>query len=180
MTTGLLTPNSHQTAKFSQSTYVRYLALSLLQNPHHPSFSHRPLLVLLTPPLLPNLCTNILPIFFLLGITVVPPRRIKDNGYAIFLVGWGGGEGGLREDGVNKVHCGLCENGEFFPLPSPPYDTKKPLRRRKPEAIIDEYVYPPHFVPTITGQAACRVDASGSPDLRRLYQKAAVPYQTKL
>ena len=59
-------------------------------------------------------------------------------------------------------------------------DTKKPLRRRKPEAVIDEYVYPPHFVPTITGQAACRVDASGSPDLRRLYQKAAVPYQTKL
>ena len=57
---------------------------------------------------------------------------------------------------------------------------KKPLRRRKRQAIIDEYVYPPHFVPTITGQAACRVDASGSPDLRRLYQKAAVPYQTKL
>ena len=112
----LLTPNSHQKAKFSQRTYVRYLALSLLQNPHHPSFSRRPLLVLLTPPLLPNLCTNIFPIFFLLGITVVPPRRIKDNGYAIFLVGWGGGEGegGLREGGVNKVHCGLCENGEFF------------------------------------------------------------------
>ena len=94
MTTGLLTPNSHQTAKFSQRTYVRYLALSLLQNPHHPSFSHRPLLVLLTPPLLPNLCTNIIPTFFLLGITVVPPRRIKDNGYAIFLVGGGGGGGG--------------------------------------------------------------------------------------
>ena len=92
-----------------------------------------------------------------------------------------GGEGGeLREGGVNKVHCGLCENGEFSPLPSPPYDTKKPLRRRKPQAIIDEYVYPPHFVPTITGQAACSVDASGSPDLRRLYQKAAVPCQTKL
>ena len=94
---------------------------------------------------------------------------------------WGGGGGrGLREGGVNKVHCGLCENGEFFPLPSPPYDIKKPLRRRKRQAIIDEYVYPPHFVPTITGQAACRVDVSGSPDLRRLYQKAAVPYQTKL
>ena len=91
-----------------------------------------------------------------------------------------GGWGELREIGVSKVHRGLCENGEFIPLPSLPYDTKKPLRRRKPEAIIDEYVYPPHFVPTITGQAACRVDASGSPDLRRLYQKAAVPYQTKL
>ena len=90
----------------------------------------------------------------------------------------GGGE--LREGGVNKVHCGLCENGEFSPLPSPPYDTTKPLRRRKSQAIIDEYVYPPHFVPTITGQAACSVDASGSPDLRRLYQKAAVPCQTKL
>ena len=38
-----------------------------------------------------------------------------------------GGGGGLREGGVNKVHCGLCENGEFSPLPSsPPYDTKKP------------------------------------------------------
>ena len=110
---------------------------------------------------------------------MVPPRRIKDNGYAIFLGGWGG-EAGLREGGVNKVHCGLRENGEFFPLSSPPYDIKKPLRRRKRQAIIDEYVYAPHFVPTITGQAACRVDASGSPDLRRLYQKAAVPYQTKL
>ena len=86
----------------------------------------------------------------------------------------------LREGGVNKVHCGLCENGEFFPLPSPPYDIQKPLRRRKRQAIIDEYVYPPHFVPTITGQAACSVAASGSPDLRRLYQKAAVPCQTKL
>ena len=86
-------------------------------------------------------------------------------------VGWGGG--GLGVGGVSKVHCGLCENGEFSPLPSPPYDTK-------PEAIIDEYVYPPHFVPTITGQAACSVNRSGSPDLRRLYQKAAVPCQTKL
>ena len=86
---------------------------------------------------------------------------------------------GLREGGVNKVHCGLCENGEFF-LSLVLLDTKKPLRRRKPEAIIDEYVYPPHFVPTITGQAACSVDASGSPDLWRLYQKAAVPYQTKI
>ena len=95
---------------------------------------------------------------------------------------WGGGWGGgrLREGGVNKVHCGLRENGEFFSLSSPPYDIKKPLRRRKRQAIIDEYVYAPHFVPTITGQAACRVDASGSPDLRRLYQKAAVPYQTNL
>ena len=63
---------------------------------------------------------------------MVPPRRIKDNGYAIFLVGWGGGgEGGLREGGVNKVHCGLCENGEFFPLPSPPYDIKKASSEEK-------------------------------------------------
>ena len=56
---------------------------------------------------------------------MVPPTRIKDNGYAIFWWGGGGGgggRGGLREGGVNKVHCGLCENGEFFPLPSPPYD----------------------------------------------------------
>ena len=35
---------------------------------------------------------------YLLGITVVP-RKIKDSGYAKF---WG----------VNKVHFGLCENGE--------------------------------------------------------------------
>jgi len=33
-----------------------------------------------------------------LGVTAVP-REIEDNGYANF---WG----------VNKVHCGLCENGE--------------------------------------------------------------------
>ena len=90
------------------------------------------------------------------------------------------GGGKLRDGGVNKVHRGLCENGEFFPLPSPPYDTNKPLWRRKPQATIDEYVYSPHFVPTITGQAACSVNRSGSPDLRRLYQKAAVPCQTKL
>ena len=36
---------------------------------------------------------------FLLGITVIP-REIIDNGYAIW--------------GVNKVHYGLCENGEFI------------------------------------------------------------------
>ena len=35
---------------------------------------------------------------FLQGITVVP-REIEDNGYVKF---WG----------VNKVHYGLCENGE--------------------------------------------------------------------
>ena len=34
------------------------------------------------------------------GITVVP-REIENNGYAKF---WG----------VNKVHYGLCENGEYF------------------------------------------------------------------
>ena len=68
----------------------------------------------------------------------------------------------------------------FFLSPVLLNDIKKPLRRRKRQAIIDEYVYPPHFVPTITGQAACSVAASGSPDLRRLYQKAAVPCQTKL
>ena len=40
------------------------------------------------------------PLFpILLGITVVP-REIENNGYAKF---WG----------VNKVHCGLCENGQF-------------------------------------------------------------------
>ena len=36
-------------------------------------------------------------------------------------------------------------------------------------------IYLPHFDPTITGQAACRVDPSGAPDLRRLNQNAAVP-----
>ena len=36
---------------------------------------------------------------FLLGITVVP-REIDDNSYAKF---WG----------VNKMHYGLCANGEF-------------------------------------------------------------------
>ena len=41
---------------------------------------------------------------FFLGITVIL-REIKDNGYAKF----GGGGGG----GVNKVHYGLCENGEL-------------------------------------------------------------------
>ena len=35
---------------------------------------------------------------FLLGITVVP-REIQDNDYAKF-------------GGLNKVHYGLCENGE--------------------------------------------------------------------
>ena len=40
------------------------------------------------------------PLFpILLGITVVP-REIENNGYAKF---WG----------VNKVHYGLCENGQF-------------------------------------------------------------------
>ena len=34
------------------------------------------------------------------GITVVP-REIENNGYEKF---WG----------VNKVHYGLCENGEYF------------------------------------------------------------------
>ena len=37
---------------------------------------------------------------FLLGITVVP-GEIQDNGYAKF-------------GGVNKVHYGLCENGELY------------------------------------------------------------------
>ena len=36
------------------------------------------------------------------GITVVP-REIENNGYAKF-----GGRG------LNKVHYGLCENGEYF------------------------------------------------------------------
>ena len=39
---------------------------------------------------------------FLLGITVIP-SKIEDNGYVKF---WGGG-------GVNKVHYGLCDNGEL-------------------------------------------------------------------
>ena len=46
---------------------------------------------------------------FLLGITIVPIREIEDNKTMVmhfFLVG-GGGWGG------NKVHCGLCENGEL-------------------------------------------------------------------
>lgn len=33
-----------------------------------------------------------------------------------------------------------------------------------------------HFVPTITGHAACLVDWSGSPDFNRLNQNAAVPF----
>ena len=46
---------------------------------------------------------------FLLGITVVP-REIKDSGYSIFFFFFGGGGGGGRG---SKVHCGLCENGEW-------------------------------------------------------------------
>ena len=42
---------------------------------------------------------------FLLGITVVP-REIKDSGYSNFFFFFGGG-------GRSKVHCGLCENGEW-------------------------------------------------------------------
>ena len=47
---------------------------------------------------------------FLLGITVLP-REIQDNGSAnfFFFVGGGGGGGGAR---ANKVHYGLCEDGE--------------------------------------------------------------------
>ena len=45
---------------------------------------------------------------FLLGITVVP-REIKDSGYSIFFFFFGRGGGG----GGSKVHCGLCENGEW-------------------------------------------------------------------
>ena len=43
---------------------------------------------------------------FLLGNTVVP-REIEDNNRAFF----GGGRGG-----VNKVHYGLCENGDILQL----------------------------------------------------------------
>ena len=43
---------------------------------------------------------------FLLGITVAP-REIEDSGYAFFFCMGGGG------GGVDKVHYGLCENGEF-------------------------------------------------------------------
>ena len=49
----------------------------------------------LPPKILHNHCFQILQ-----GITVVP-REIVNNGYAKF---WG----------VNKVHYGLCENGEYF------------------------------------------------------------------
>ena len=49
----------------------------------------------------------------------------------------------LGEGRVNKVHCGLCENGEVFPLPGPPYDTKNPFLRRKPQAIIDDCIPTP-------------------------------------
>ena len=48
--------------------------------------------------ILHNQCFQILQ-----GITVVP-REIENNGYAKF---WG----------VNKVHYGLCENGEYFACP---------------------------------------------------------------
>ena len=41
---------------------------------------------------------------FLLGTTVVP-REIQDNSYAKCFFGGVGG-------GVNKMHNGLCENGE--------------------------------------------------------------------
>ena len=50
------------------------------------------------------------------------------------------------------------------------------------DVSIDNYLDPlcgfetlPHFVPTITGHAACLVDWSGSPDFKRLNQNAAVP-----
>ena len=58
-------------------------------------------LVYTTPPpqILHNHCFQ-----FLLGITVVS-TDIEDYGYAIFFFEGGGG--------VNKVHCGVCENGEF-------------------------------------------------------------------
>ena len=49
----------------------------------------------LPPKILHNHCFQILQ-----GITVVP-REIENNGYEKF---WG----------VNKVHYGLCENGEYF------------------------------------------------------------------
>ena len=42
---------------------------------------------------------------FHLAIIVVP-REIEDSGYAIFVLEGGGG-------GVNKVHYGLCKNGEL-------------------------------------------------------------------
>ena len=43
---------------------------------------------------------------FLLVITVAP-REIEDNGYTFFFRGGGGGWG------VDNMHYGLCENGEF-------------------------------------------------------------------
>ena len=49
---------------------------------------------LVYPIILHNHCFQLL-----LGITVVP-REIEDNGYAKFWV-------------VNKLHYGLCENGEL-------------------------------------------------------------------
>ena len=52
----------------------------------------------------PKFCITVFFQFFL-GITVVP-REIEDNGYAK-LEGWGG-------EGVNKVHYGICENGEWL------------------------------------------------------------------
>ena len=57
------------------------------------------------PKILQNHCFQ-----FLLGITVVP-KEIQDNGYAKF---WG----------VNKVHYGLCENGEWSI-----YDSRSPLKK---------------------------------------------------
>ena len=45
---------------------------------------------------------------FLLGSTVVI-REVEDNGHIIF---GGRGRGRGRGEGVNKVHYGICENGE--------------------------------------------------------------------
>ena len=62
-------------------------------------FSHAPFF---TPKILHNHCFQ-----FFLGNTVVI-REVEDNGHIIFLF-WGGRGGGK---GVNKVHYGICENGE--------------------------------------------------------------------
>ena len=77
------------------------LYLFLFLRVYYSPFWNRPYCTLFNPPPPPppqkkvhNHCFQ-----FLLGISVVP-RDIKDNGYAKF---WG----------VNKVHCGRCENGEL-------------------------------------------------------------------
>ena len=57
---------------------------------------------LVYPKILHNHCFQIIQC-----ITVVP-REIENNGYAkFFVVVVGGG-------GVNRVHYGVCENGEYF------------------------------------------------------------------